>query len=30
MNNTLCLGIFALLVYMRDLDWEYSAGGCGQ
>ncbi|XP_065890045.1 uncharacterized protein [Dysidea avara] len=25
MNNTLCLGIFALLVYMRDLDWEYSA-----
>lgn len=26
MNNTLCLGIFALLVYLRDLDWEYSAG----
>ena len=29
MNNTLCLGIFAVLVYARDLDWEFSAGGCG-
>ena len=27
MNNTLCLGIFAVLVYARDLDWEFSAGG---
>lgn len=25
MNNTLCLGIFALLVYARDLQWEFSA-----
>ena len=29
MNNTLCLGIFAVLVYARDLEWEFSAGGCG-
>lgn len=28
MNNTLCLGIFAVLVYARDLEWEFSAGGC--
>ena len=26
MNNTLCLGIFAALVYLRDLKWYYSAG----
>ena len=26
MNNTLCLGIFAALVYFRELDWFYSAG----
>ena len=26
MNNTLCLGIFAILVYARELNWEYSAG----
>lgn len=26
MNNTLCLGIFAALVYFRDLKWYYSAG----
>ena len=26
MNNTLGLGIFAALVYFRDLDWQYSAG----
>ncbi|CAH3015951.1 unnamed protein product [Porites evermanni] len=25
MNNTLCLGIFAALVYFRDLKWYYSA-----
>ncbi|XP_078361609.1 uncharacterized protein LOC144645969 isoform X2 [Oculina patagonica] len=25
MNNTLCLGIFAALVYLRDLKWYYSA-----
>lgn len=25
MNNTLCLGIFAALVYFRDLKWFYSA-----
>ena len=25
MNNTLCLGIFAILVYARELNWEYSA-----
>ena len=26
MNNTLGLGIFAALVYFRDLEWQYSAG----
>lgn len=26
MNNTLCLGIFAALVYFRDLSWQFSAG----
>lgn len=26
MNNTLCLAIFAALVYFKDLDWFYSAG----
>eukprot|EP00731_Ephydatia_muelleri_P014631 Em0008g351a len=25
MNNTLCLGIFAALVYFRDLSWQFSA-----
>ncbi|KAJ7369563.1 Alpha/beta hydrolase domain-containing protein 11 [Desmophyllum pertusum] len=27
MNNTLCLGIFAALVYLRDLKWYYSCRG---
>ena len=26
MNNTLALGVFAALVYVRDLDWQFSAG----
>ena len=26
MNNTLCLGVFAALVYFRELDWQFSAG----
>ena len=26
MNNTLALGVFAALVYFRDLDWQFSAG----
>ena len=26
MNNTLCLGIFAILIFGRGLYWEYSAG----
>ncbi|XP_028416415.1 sodium/calcium exchanger NCL2-like [Dendronephthya gigantea] len=25
MNNTLCLGIFCALVYIKDLEWYYSA-----
>lgn len=25
MNNTLALGVFAALVYFRDLDWQFSA-----
>lgn len=25
MNNTLCLGVFAALVYFRELDWQFSA-----
>jgi len=25
MNNTLCLGLFLLVIYAQDLDWEYSA-----
>ena len=29
MNNTLCLAVFAALVYFRDLNWQFSAGGCG-
>ena len=26
MNNTLGLGVFAALVYFRNLDWQFSAG----
>eukprot|EP00252_Welwitschia_mirabilis_P014883 TRINITY_DN32947_c0_g1_i1.p1 TRINITY_DN32947_c0_g1~~TRINITY_DN32947_c0_g1_i1.p1 ORF type:complete len:594 (-),score=92.52 TRINITY_DN32947_c0_g1_i1:151-1932(-) len=25
MNNTLCLGVFLAIVYMRGLDWDFSA-----
>ena len=28
MNNTLCLSIFAFLIFGRELYWEYSAGVC--
>lgn len=26
MNNTLCLAVFAALVFFNDLDWQFSAG----
>ena len=26
MNNTLCLAVFAALVYFNNLDWQFSAG----
>jgi len=26
MNNTLCLAVFAALVYFNELDWQFSAG----
>ena len=26
MNNTLCLGVFAALIYFNELDWQFSAG----
>lgn len=26
MNNTLCLAVFMALVYVRGLEWVYSAG----
>lgn len=25
MNNTMCLGLFLLVVYLRDLEWEFTA-----
>ena len=25
MNNTMCLGLFLLVIYVQNLDWEYSA-----
>ena len=25
MNNTFCLGIFTLLIYMQELVWAYTA-----
>ena len=30
MNNTLGLGVFAALVYFRNLDWQFSAGELAQ
>lgn len=25
MNNTLCLGVFLLVIYLQDLSWTYTA-----
>ncbi len=25
MNNTLCLGVFLLIIYLQDLSWKYTA-----
>ena len=25
MNNTLCLGVFAMLIYLKQLQWQFTA-----